>query len=138
LKKKAPPLLAGSGNVIGHLVVKGVPYINGKRARLDRPKRDKKLELLDGAFSVYRCPECDARLSGKDMICLNACHLSAASFKRFMSLMGEAKAAADREMAREKALEEGKLSIVDAMAEIEQENDPARWTPARPRRNRTQ
>ena len=98
--------------VIGHEVVGGVPYINGKRAIHDPPKEDPGIELLDGAFSEWRCPECKARLGGKLTICLNACHLSAASFTRFQSLMTECAARVKR---RERLISDGK--ILDAIVE---------------------
>ena len=83
-------------NVIGHTVIAGVPFINGRPAKLDPPKDP--IELLDGAFSEWRCPECNARLSGEDMICLNVCHLSAASARRFNDMLA---AAANRVRHRE-------------------------------------
>ena len=74
-------------NVIGHEVVAGIPFINGRPAKLDPPKDP--IELLDGAFSKWRCPECGARLSGEETICLNLCHLSAASARRFADMMAD-------------------------------------------------
>lgn len=87
-------------HVIGHDIVNGVPYINGKRAILDQPSpEDAKVELLDGALSVWRCPECNARLGGETPICLNACHLSAAANRRFQGLLKSIAARVDDDLA---------------------------------------
>lgn len=72
--------------VIGHEVIDGVPYINGKPATLGEPV----MEEMKDVFSQYRCPECNANLSKDKLICLNACHLSAASMRRFQNLLAEA------------------------------------------------
>lgn len=68
-------------NVIGHTIIDGQPYINGKPAIWDV-----KEPLLD-SLSQWKCPECDAHLSAEGLICLNACHLSAAQFRRFQDQM---------------------------------------------------
>ena len=68
--------------VIGHQIIKGQPFINGKPAIWDEGE-----PLLD-CLSHWRCPECSAALSANGLICLNACHLSAASYKRFMNMLG--------------------------------------------------
>ena len=71
--------------VIGQRVDKsGRPWINGKPALLDENE-----PLLD-CFSRWLCPECDANLSADTLICLNACHLSAAADRRFRQALGEA------------------------------------------------
>lgn len=62
-------------------IINGVPYINGKPARYDPMSSDNPLR---GALSDYRCPECNARLGVEHQICLNACHLTAASYRRFL------------------------------------------------------
>lgn len=116
-KKKKTPVITGSGNVIGHVVIDGVPYINGKKASYD--KKTSKAMLLDGAFSRWKCPECDAHLSGKDMICLNACHLSAASMSRFRALMGAAASDVRRQERIKEEVESGEMSVVDAIKEAE-------------------
>ena len=82
-------------NVVGHRVVNGVPIINGKPALWDD-----KPSLLPDAFSQWRCPECRANLSAEDKICLNLCHLSAASERRFQALMQEAVARVERRRQR--------------------------------------
>jgi len=110
--------------VIGHQEIDGVPYINGKRAIHDPPGgKSRKIALLDGAFSEYRCPECNARLGGNVSICLNACHLSAASYARFMARIRDAQAAVARDKHREQMVAEGNL--VDAVGDLvrEQERD---------------
>lgn len=83
-------------NVIGNQIIEGVPYINGKRAE---GCRDEKCvfctnEHLKDAYGPWKCPECGAHLSKGDLICLNACHLSAASFHRFQEGLAEASARA--------------------------------------------
>jgi len=115
-----PPVVTGSGNVIGHVVIDGQPYINGKKAIYDK-KISKEL-LLDGAFSRWKCPECDAHLSGKDMICLNTCHLSAASASRFRALMGAAASDVRRRERIRADVESGKMSVVDALAQAEHDS----------------
>lgn len=67
--------------VIGHEVVDGHPYINGKPAIKDQNPTDLTLDL----FAPYRCPECNAHLAKDSLICLNACHLSAAANRRFQA-----------------------------------------------------
>lgn len=64
----------------GHIILDGVPYINGKPALLD----ENPPVMVNGEplFSQYRCPECNAHLSAESQICLNACHLSAAAYRR--------------------------------------------------------
>lgn len=71
---------------MSHYVKDGVPYINDKPAIWD-PKPP----LLAPALSQWRCPECDANL-GSELICLNACHLTAAQLRRFNQMMSEASA----------------------------------------------
>ena len=66
-------------NVIGHAIINGKPYINGKPAVWDDTP-----PLLD-CFSHWKCPECNAALSVKGLICLNVCHLSAPAFRRFQA-----------------------------------------------------
>lgn len=79
--------------VTGHAIIDGVPYINGKPAiRSD----DKLVELMDGALAPWKCPECNAHLSGDAMICMNLCHLSAASARRFNSLLADAQHRVDQ------------------------------------------
>lgn len=70
-------------NVIGHQNIDGVPHINGKPAQ---PKPV--MAGMEGALAPWSCPECGANLSAELLICLNACHLSAASYKRFLSGLG--------------------------------------------------
>lgn len=112
-------------NVIGHMVVKGVPYINGKRAIHDPPKPedDPEIALLGGAFSVYRCPECKARLSGKDMICLNICHLSAASARRFHEMLAEADRRAKYREAQKEKLKKESGFLGEFVGEIADKED---------------
>ena len=71
-------------NVIGHHVVDGVPFINGKKAIACKPN-DPLVKMMNGALAPWKCPECDAHLAGGSLICLNACHLSAASLRRFQN-----------------------------------------------------
>jgi hypothetical protein len=68
---------------IGCETIDGVPHVNGKPAIPD----DKVPGLVDGKplFSQWRCPECNAHLSAESNICLNACHLSEAGYRRFQS-----------------------------------------------------
>jgi hypothetical protein len=116
-------VVKGDMNVIGHAIVKGRPYINGKAAKLDRPKRNKKLELLNGALSEWRCPECNARLSGDSMICLNLCHLSAASARRFNDGLAEAdRRVRHRNAVKEKMKNESGV-LVELTAEIADNSD---------------
>lgn len=75
----------------GHTIIEGRPFINGKPAIWDE-----KPSLLPDAFSQWRCPECRAHLSAENKICLNLCHLSAASERRFQALMQEAVARVER------------------------------------------
>lgn len=83
-------------NVIGHQIIEGVPYINGKRAK---ECRDEKCvfctnEHLKDAYGPWKCPECGAHLSKDDLICMNLCHLSAASMRRFQDLLADSAAGA--------------------------------------------
>lgn len=108
-------------NIIGHTIIAGIPFINGKPAILDTP--EDKTVLLDGAFSEWRCPECNARLSGEGMICMNACHLSAASFRRFQELMGQAVAEVKRkEMLKEQLKKESGV-LGEILGRIEFDRD---------------
>jgi len=88
-------------SVIGAEVINGVPYINGKRA----VKSDKK-PLLD-CLSEWCCPECGANLSKETLICLNACHLSAASSRRFHSLLAHCYAVVDARREQKTKAESG-------------------------------
>lgn len=74
-------------SVIGHDIINGIPYINGKKAIWDGKSH---IEGMGKVFSQYRCPECNAHLSVDSMICLNACHLSAASNRRFQAGIADA------------------------------------------------
>ena len=67
---------------MSHEIRKGVPYINGKRAKFD-----KEPSLLPEAFSQWRCPECKAHLSARLQICLNACHLTERQQRDFAAQM---------------------------------------------------
>ena len=83
-------------NVIGNQIIEGVPYINGKRAKACK---DKKCvfctnEHLKEAYASWICPECGAHLGVDSLICMNNCHLSAASNRRFQNMLGEAAARA--------------------------------------------
>lgn len=106
-------------NVIGHQEIDGVPYINGKRAIHDPPEQADRATLLGGTFSEWRCPECNARLGGGTSICLNACHLSAASARRFQALMAETTARVNRDRHREQMVKDGK--IIDAIGDLTRE-----------------
>lgn len=75
--------------VTGAQVIEGVPYINGKKA----VKSDKK-PFFD-CQSEWLCPECGTNLTKDTLICLNACHLSAASYRRFNNLLAQAYANVD-------------------------------------------
>lgn len=68
--------------ISGSNVIDGIPYINGKPAIWDDNP-----PLLD-CLSQWRCPECNSALSAEGLICLNACHLSAASYRCFQSILG--------------------------------------------------
>jgi len=68
----------------GMSIINGVPHV------WDVPcTEDEKEPLLD-CFSKWRCPHCNANLS-KEMICLNACHLTAPQARNFENLMSEAR-----------------------------------------------
>jgi hypothetical protein len=108
-------------NVIGHTVVAGIPFINGKAAKLDPP--DNPIMLLDGALSEWRCPECSARLSGDDLICLNGCHLSAASIRRFQDLMDQAVAESLRKEHLKEQLKKESGVLGDILGRIEFDRD---------------
>jgi ferredoxin len=62
----------------------GVPYINGKPAQQCRLDADTCYhDALAAAVSIYVCPECGSHLASAGF-CLNACHLSATSYLRFI------------------------------------------------------
>ena len=83
------PITAGYG------MVKGVPHINGKPAKKCNGKHDDGHAcvfchgIMAECYVPWKCPECGAHLS-PSYICLNACHLSAASLRRFNSRLAEA------------------------------------------------
>ena len=83
----------------GYGVVDGVPYINGKPAT---PK-DVMKEMAE-VLAPWACPECGANLAVDGLICLNGCHLSLDSQRRFREQLV---AAAARVEARDKAKEGG-------------------------------
>ena len=101
--------------IIGYCTIKGVPHVNMKPARRD-DEMDEAM-LLDGAFSRWVCPECNAHLSLPDdsdtHICLNLCGLSAASAARFTRMLGEISARQDY---RRKLIEEGRA--IDALGSL--------------------
>ena len=70
--------------VIGHQIIGGVPYINGKAATKTNP-------CPFDIFSDWECPECGARLAKEKLICLNLCSFSAPMMRRFYALMHDAK-----------------------------------------------
>lgn len=72
--------------VTGHTVINGQPIINGKPATFD----DKQSEFMAEIFSAWKCPECGAYLAKGSLICLNACHLSAASLRNFQNGLAHA------------------------------------------------
>ena len=108
-------------NIIGHTIIAGIPFINGKPAKLDEPKEE--IELLDGAFSKWRCPECNARLSGEGMICLNLCHLSAASARRFNEMLGAAAMRVRRREAMKEKMKKESGFLGEFLGEIADNED---------------
>jgi len=79
-------------SIIGNEIINGIPYINGKPAkRCEDPEccLCKTSEMKD-ALSEWLCPECGSHLGKDTLICLNGCHLSAASFRRFQQGLIEA------------------------------------------------
>lgn len=58
----------------------GIPHVWGVPCIKDEEK-----PFLD-CFSQWKCPHCKAHMS-KKMICLNACHLTAASYNKFNDLI---------------------------------------------------
>jgi hypothetical protein len=86
-------------SVIGAEIIDSVPYINGKKA-----VKSNKKPLLD-CLSEWCCPECGANLAKDSLICLNACHLSAASSRRFHSLLAHCYAVVDARREQEKMKE---------------------------------
>lgn len=105
-------------NIIGHMVIKGVPFINGKKAVWDKKPYFANTPLAD-AFSQYKCPECGSHLSKDDMICLRGCHLSAASFMRFQELMGHAVAEVRRQERLKEQLKKESGVLGDILGQIE-------------------
>lgn len=96
----------------------GVPYINGKKAKHDPPKKGEEFLLLDGAFSPYRCPECNAHLGGgKPTICLNGCHLTAAQQSRFAGMMMDAAARVGMRNAKKEAIKKNQGLLGEIAAE---------------------
>ena len=85
-------------NVIGNCVIEGVPYINGKPAKKCEEKDCCMCQStpMKEAMAPWLCPECGAHLGKSDLICLNACHMSAAAFHRFQDGLAEAYAAVKR------------------------------------------
>jgi hypothetical protein len=71
-------------NVIGTSIVDGVPHINGKPAARCVDKSKCYCGLLGDAVSEWKCPECGAHLSPSN-ICMNACHLSGAAYRRLQN-----------------------------------------------------
>ncbi len=69
----------------GAKVVDGVPHINGAAAEKCE-KEGCYHTLMNGAVLDYLCPVCCSHL-GRGGICLNACHLSPASRRRFNEKM---------------------------------------------------
>ena len=65
------------------------------------------MEEMKDAFAPWRCPECDANLSARYLICLNACHLSSGSRERFAQQMQEAWEATNAEAA------EGAMKVIE-------------------------
>jgi hypothetical protein len=76
----------------GATVRYGIPYINGKPAIKD----ENVYAGFEDVYAPWRCPECNAFLSKEHLICLNACHLSAASFRRFQRGLAEAAAEVEK------------------------------------------
>ncbi len=85
-------------------IIDSVPYINDKPAIHDPLPPD---DLWIGTLSDYRCPECNARLSAEHQICMNACHLNVAQFRRFMDDMHAIKATVDAQIKRTQKGESG-------------------------------
>ncbi len=79
--------------VTGHQIIYGQPFINGKPA-IHNPENNSFKDI----FSDWQCPECGSYLSPEPaLICLNACHLSAASYRRFHQQLREADVACQKE-----------------------------------------
>jgi len=69
----------------------GTPYINNKPAKPCKREGCAICEHMGDVNIPWLCPECGAHL-GSSGICLNACHLSAASMARFTDLMRQSAA----------------------------------------------
>ena len=97
-------------NIIGNCVIDGVPYINGKPAKKCEEKDCCMCQstAMKEALSEWLCPECGAHLGKTSLICLNACHLSAAAFRRFQNGLADATATVKRREETEKIIR-GKL-----------------------------
>lgn len=108
--------------VVGYGEIDGIPCVNGKPARRDPATPGKEgIQLLNGTLSEWRCPECDARLSEPDRFCLNLCHLSAPSQRRFQAMMVDAMARVERRKRRQAMIDKGQL--IEAIGDLERELD---------------
>lgn len=73
---------------MGYYTKDGIPHINDKPATYDEGYAKSPVgKLMGDVLSAWRCPECNACLAPSG-ICLNACHLSAASYRRFQQGLG--------------------------------------------------
>ncbi len=54
-------------------------YINGTPATYN----EKASALTLSLFSAWICPECNTYLAKNSLICLNACHISVAEYRKF-------------------------------------------------------
>lgn len=68
-------------------VIDGVPYINNKPA-IPCKEDDEFVQSLGGAIAPWKCPECGSHLAGS-LICMRGCHLTAAQYMRFQSVLTE-------------------------------------------------
>lgn len=95
-------------NVIGNCVIDGVPHINGKPATKCEEKDCAMCQstAMKEALAPWLCPECEAHLGKTALICLNACHLSAASFIRLQNGLAEANATVKRRDKMKKIIKE--------------------------------
>lgn len=96
--------------IIGHQVIGGIPFINGKPATKCEEKDCCMCQstAMKEALAPWMCPECGAHLGKSNLICLNACHMSAAAFRRFQNGLAEADAAVKRRENLKKVIK-GKL-----------------------------
>ena len=66
-------------NVIGHTIINGTPYINGRAATWDADNQHPDI------WSSWICPDCNAHLAKINFICLNACHLTLRQNREMMA-----------------------------------------------------